>query len=271
VGIADAPAQLAAPNAAGVAMGHLHYTVRDIAANRDFWVRLGGTAIAVRSPGDAVKFADVLVLLTEGDYAGNSEASVLNHIAFRVRTFAEVEAAEFAIKRLEAYPGVGYIYTPEHERVEIFENAALNLTFTQEPGFNDAAAQRHNRPIAVPAVFHHAHLYLPDEGAMAAAKAWYTKLFGGIPGKRSHYEAADLPGVNFNFSVAPRPTSPTKGRMLGHIGFEVVGLEAFCRRLEGMGVTFDSPYSPGSIGIATAFLTDPWGTHLELTEGLRRF
>ena len=51
-------------------MGHLHYTVRDIAANRDFWVRLGGTAIAVRSPGDAVKFADVLVLLTEGDYAG---------------------------------------------------------------------------------------------------------------------------------------------------------------------------------------------------------
>ena len=26
--------QLAAPNAAGVAMGHLHYHVRDIAANR---------------------------------------------------------------------------------------------------------------------------------------------------------------------------------------------------------------------------------------------
>jgi catechol 2,3-dioxygenase-like lactoylglutathione lyase family enzyme len=271
VGIADASIQLAAPNAAGVAMGHLHYTVRDVAANRDFWVRLGGTAIAVRSPGDAVKFADVLVLLTQGEYTGNSEAAVLNHIAFRVRTFAEVEAAGFTIKRLEAYPGVAYIYTPEDERVEIFENAALNLTFTQEPGFNDAAAQRHNRPITVPAIFHHAHLYLPDEGTVAEAKAWYTRMFGGIPGKRSTYEATDLPGVNFNFSVRPPPTSPTKGRMLDHIGFEVVGLEAFCRRLEGMGVRFDSPYSSGSSGIASAFLTDPWGTQLELTEGLRRF
>jgi len=29
---------LAAPNAAGVSMGHLHYRVRDVAANRRFWM-----------------------------------------------------------------------------------------------------------------------------------------------------------------------------------------------------------------------------------------
>jgi hypothetical protein len=51
----------------------------------------------------------------------------------------------------------------------------------------------------------------------------------------------------------------------------VTGLEAFCKRLQGMGVTFDTPYAKGADGVATATLTDPWGTRIELTEGLRRF
>ena len=79
--------------------------------------------------------------------------------------------------------------------------------------------------------FHHIHLYVPA-GKVAEAKAWYTKMFGGVPGKRSNYDAVDLPGVNFNFSEAPKPTVPLKGRMLLHIGLEVQNLEAFCRRLE---------------------------------------
>ena len=36
-----ARAELSPPNAAGVAMGHLHYVVRDVAANKAFWVALG--------------------------------------------------------------------------------------------------------------------------------------------------------------------------------------------------------------------------------------
>jgi hypothetical protein len=61
------------------------------------------------------------------------------------------------------------------------------------------------------------------------------------------------------------------GRTLSHIGFEIAGLEAFCRRLQSMGVTLDSPYRKNADGIATATLTDPWGTSIELTEGLRTF
>jgi hypothetical protein len=60
-----------------------------------------------------------------------------------------------------------------------------------------------------------------------------------------------------------------KGRTLEHVGFEVAGLEAFCRRLEAMGLKFDAPYRRNADGIATATLTDPWGTVIELTEGLR--
>jgi extradiol dioxygenase family protein len=131
-------------------------------------------------------------------------------------------------------------------------------------------AERHNRPLSGPIAFHHIHLYLPA-GAVAEAKAWYAQMFGGVPGKRSQYEAVDLPGINLNLSVGPRPTVGTKGRMLDHIGFEIANLQAFCARLEAMGVKFDTPYSRNAAGLGTAFLTDRWGTHIELTDGLRQY
>ena len=36
---------------------------------------------------------------------------------------------------------------------------------------------------------------------------------------------------------------PMKGRTLDHIGFEVMNLEAFCKKLEASGVKFEKPYS----------------------------
>jgi extradiol dioxygenase family protein len=126
-------------------------------------------------------------------------------------------------------------------------------------------AERHNRALDIPINFHHIHLYLPA-GTVAEAKAWYAKMFGGVPGKRSNYDAVDLPGINFNFSEAPKPTVPLKGRMLRGIGLEVQDLSAFRRRLEAQGVTFEVAKEPGERGAA---LIDPWGTRIVLTEGLR--
>jgi catechol 2,3-dioxygenase-like lactoylglutathione lyase family enzyme len=64
----------------------------------------------------------------------------------------------------------------------------------------------------------------------------------------------------------------TRGRSLDHVGFEVDGLEAFCRILEAKGIVFDRPYTEvESLGIAIAFFTDPFGTYIELTEGLDAF
>jgi catechol 2,3-dioxygenase-like lactoylglutathione lyase family enzyme len=258
-------AQLAAPNKAGVSMGHLHYVVKDVEANKRFWIALGGTPVTFTG-ATVIRFPDVLVFLTQGDATGGTEGSVVNHVAFRVQSFSTVEAAGLKVARLANFPGVGSTMTPEGERIELFENAATNLTFTQDAGYQDAGAERHNRPLAIPIAFHHIHLYLPA-GKVAEAKAWYTKMFGGVPGKRSNYDAVDLPGVNFNFSEAPKPTVPLKGRMLSHIGLEVQGLEAFCKRLEGLGVTFERPCSKGAD--EGAVLTDPWGTSITLTEGLR--
>ena len=55
---------------------------------------------------------------------------------------------------------------------------------------------------------------------------------------------------------------------MDHIGFEIEGLEAFCKKLEAQGVKFDIPYKTvDAIKSSIAFLTDPWGTYIELTEG----
>ena len=263
---APAAAQLARPNAAGVSMGHLHYQVRDVEANVAFWRALGGTRTSV---GDTVvmKFPDVLVFLTPGESSGGSDGSVVNHVAFRVPSLTTVEAAGLKVARLAQFPGVASVTSPEGERIELFENAALNLTFTQDAGYADATAERHNRPLEAPVAFHHVHLYLP-QGQVGEAKAWYVRIFGGIPGKRSNYDAVDLPGINLNLSEAPRPTVPTSGRRLDHIGFEIRGLPDFCQRLAAMGVIFDVPCGTGPAGIGRASFRDPWGTSIELTEGL---
>ena len=249
-------------------MGHLHYRVRDVNANVAFWQRLGGTPVKIGST-QALRFADVFVFLSQGEYSGLSETAVVNHIAFRVPSFAALEKAGITVTRLQGFPGVGNTNTPEGERVELFEDAATNLTFTPDDGKHASGSDRHNRPVGVPVAFHHVHLYLPGEEHLAA-KAWYVRMFGGIGGKRSTYDAVDLPGINLNFSGG-RKGEPMKGRTLEHIGLEVRNLEAFSKRLESMGLKFEQPIRKGADGVTSAVLIDPWGTTIELTEGLRSF
>jgi catechol 2,3-dioxygenase-like lactoylglutathione lyase family enzyme len=260
-------AQLSPPNAMGVAMGHLHYVVRDVEANRRFWVALGGTAREVGTT-HVVAFPDVLVFLSQGDPSGGTSGSVVNHVAFKVQSLAKVEAAGLKVTYLTQYPGVGSVTSPEGERIELFDETSPNLVFTLDPGVTSAAAERHQRKMTVPIVVHHIHLYVP-KGTEVQAKAWYTRLFGGATGTRWHYQATDLPGINLNFSDTEQPAAPTTGRMLDHIGFEITNLEAFCKALQMRGVKLDAPYTKQADSVATARLTDPWGTSIELTEGWR--
>jgi len=262
-------AQIAAPNAAGVAMGHLQVQVPDVEASAAFWTKLGGTRIAVNG-APAVKFPGVLILLTRGTPTGLSEGAVMNHIAFRLPSFAPLEAAGFMVERSQGYPGVGSVRSPKGERVEVFEDRAPNIGFKQAAGYHDATAERHNKPVPTPIALHHIHFYVP-EGAVSDAQAWYVRLFGGTPGKRDVYDAVDLPGVNLNISSRPQKMAPTKGRMIDHLGLEISNLEAFCHKAQGLGITFDSPCARDAAGIVRARLTDPWGTSIELTEGLRRY
>ena len=56
------------------------------------------------------------------------------------------------------------------------------------------------------------------------------------------------------------------------MGFEVKNLEAFTKKLEAQGIKLDRPYTKvPQLGIAIAFIKDPWGTNIEMTEGLAGF
>ena len=98
-------------------MGHVHYYVRDVEANRRFWVALGGDANR-RGTTTVVSFPDVLVFLSPGESSGGTEGSVVNHVAFRVKSLDDVEAAGFEFERSESFRGVTSVFTPEDDAQE---------------------------------------------------------------------------------------------------------------------------------------------------------
>jgi catechol 2,3-dioxygenase-like lactoylglutathione lyase family enzyme len=243
-------AQLPPPNEAGVSMGHLHLLVRDVAAQRRLWIEGLGATPVMLGKMEMLKFPDVVVALRKGEPTGGTEGSVIDHLGFRVRNL------QAALDKWKAAGGVVSDYRPNPNQAFLIFPEDIKVELTEDPS------------MSVPIAHHHIHFF---DASVDQTKAWYVKMFGAKPGRRGKFEAADLPGVNLSFSAAKTPTVGSKGRAVDHIGFEVKNLEAFCKKLEGQGVKFDSPYRKiPSLGIAVAFLTDPWGTYIELTEGLNR-
>jgi catechol 2,3-dioxygenase-like lactoylglutathione lyase family enzyme len=235
----------------GVAMGHYHLNAKDPVTTKDFWVgMLGGVSVKPLGNNEIVKFPGVLVFIKKGDPTGGTVGSSVNHIGFTVRDLAgyrqKLQAAGFKVD--DNANGVQFMFNgPDEVRIELSENK------TQD----------------APIVHHHVHFY---SMSVDDTKAWYVKTFDAKPGRRGKFEAADLPGANLSFSLATATPGPTKGRSLDHIGFEVKGLEAFCKKLEAGGVKFDVTYRKiPNAGLAIAFFTDPFGTYVELTEGLTQY
>jgi catechol 2,3-dioxygenase-like lactoylglutathione lyase family enzyme len=142
--------------------------------------------------------------------------------------------------------GIAYVIGPDDVKVEIVE------------------IKKQTTPI----VSHHVHFFSqkPEE-----VQAWYVKIFGSKPraAATNGIIGSDLPGIGLSVSNSPMPVAGTRGRVIDHIGFEVKGLEAFVKKLEAQGIKLDRPYTPvPALGISIAFITDPWGTYIELTEGL---
>ncbi len=137
-----------------------------------------------------------------------TEGSVVNHVAFRVKSLAAIERAGFTVEYNAQYPGVASVHSLEGERIELFDDElATNLGFTIDSGGSDPTAERHNRKISVPIIAHHIHLNVPAD-QVAAAKEWYATHFGGVRGMRWRYDAVDLPGININISGVPATVAP---------------------------------------------------------------
>jgi catechol 2,3-dioxygenase-like lactoylglutathione lyase family enzyme len=241
-----AHAQLAAPGEAGVAMGHVHLVTRDVEASRRFFTTLGGTPVQ-KGPLQMIQFPGVFILLRQAEPTGGTVGSVINHFGFNVKDFeSSVARWQEAGLQVEAgdRAGQAWLMTADDARIEILEDTTIE------------------EPIRM----HHVHWHVVD---VLEVQAWYAKHFGAVPGTRGRFDAADLPGVNLTFAEVETVYPGTQGTALDHIGFEVQDLAGLIVRLEAAGITLDSPQRDVADGaVSIAYLTDPWGAYIELTEGL---
>jgi catechol 2,3-dioxygenase-like lactoylglutathione lyase family enzyme len=245
-------AQPYTPNEAGVTNGHWHLNSGNLEANKKIFMGMGGVA-GEPGPLQRVIFPGVMVILNQAagtpPPVGGTVGSVVNHIGFTVPNVQEA-VAKWKAAGVPFEPGApgrldqGWVITPDGLKIEIQEN----------------------KDQTVPIRSMHVHFFLP-ESAIAESQAWYGKIFGAKPGTRNNQPIADIPGEQLRWNKADAAQVPTKGRVLDHIGFDVTDLKAFIAKLEAAGVKLDRPYSKNEqSGVALAFITDPWGTYIELNE-----
>jgi catechol 2,3-dioxygenase-like lactoylglutathione lyase family enzyme len=248
-----AHAQLAPPNAAGVTYGHVHLNVKDIEVHKKLWVEQFGAVLVQKGPLTAVKLPNMLIAFRQAEPTGGSEGTVMDHFGFKVRDIAEI---------LKSWRAAGYQVTREFTGSEGFPNAYL-----VGPD-NIKVELQEDKTLPVKVSGYHIHFILDTD--LAKLRDWYVDTFGLIAKPRGTIPiTADAPGMNLSFQTSRTPTVATKGRTIDHIGFEITNLEAFCKKLEAEGVTFDTTYRvvPQLDGLKIAYVLDPIGTRIELTEG----
>lgn len=255
--IATAAAAQPAPyNAAGATFGHWHIASKDVEANKKLFVAMGGK---LYMPGGQplIAFPGLYISLVLNGEVGNGApaGSVINHVGLFVDD-VQKRTAEWKAKGVTVLPGnplptggnrldQAFVVTPDGVRMEIQEDK------TQK----------------VPVRNGHVHFSLPA-AEIPKAIAWYARVFGGETTTRNDAPIVSVPGDQLRFNEAKEPQAPTRHRVLDHIGFDVKDHAAFVKRLEGMGIKLDEPVAKGSTGNTIAYITDPWGTRIEIVQRL---
>lgn len=240
-------AQLASPNAQGVAFGHMHLNSADPDAAIAFWTDLIGASPYSHESLKGVSMLGAIILFTRKAPSGPSAGSVIDNIGLKVpdlQPFVDKLAKTSYKSHQPAAGGDSLLIDgPDGVRIELTEDSSMYATLE----------------------FHGVHFRTAQPKEM---QAWYDKIFGARPGTGEKWTSSDISGVSLTYEPADSSV-PSAGRAIDHIGFEIKGLEAFCKKLSDNGIKLDSPYrSVPQIKLSIAFLTDPWGTRIELTEGL---
>lgn len=250
-----AQAQLAAFNDAGLTYGHVHVNVPDVAAQIELLTEHFGGEVAAPGPLQTIKYPGMLIVFNEREPTEGSQATVMDHFGFKVRDIDSIlegwRAAGLEVQSeftgAEGFPNA-YLVTPDGIRIELQEDPE------QE---EDVVA-------------YHIHFLTPDYEELMA---WYVDIFGVEPFQRgSIATTANAPGMNLSFGNSDTPRNATQGAAIDHIGFEVEDLDAFAEGLRAKGIEFDlEPREIGSIFLKIAYLTDPSGVRIELTEGFNEY
>jgi catechol 2,3-dioxygenase-like lactoylglutathione lyase family enzyme len=249
-----AAAQSAPFNQVGVTMGHWHIASKDVEANKKLFLAMGGK-LYMPGGNPLIMFPGLFINLNLGTEKGDGATvgSVVNHVGFIVdnvqQRVAQWKAAGVTVLPGGVLPAGGnrldqaYVVTPDGVRMEILEDKTQSMPIRNE----------------------HVHLFLP-ETEIPKAQAWYAKTFGGKPGTRDDAPVVDLPGVQLRFGKADTKQVPTRGRVLDHIGFDVKDHQAFVKKIQAEGIKLDEPVRKGATGSTITYITDPWGTRIEIIQ-----
>ena len=266
----NASAQLVAAKDGPIVYGHHHVNATNPADHKKFWAdTLGGTVIKVGTDGrEIIRMPNVLIFMREQAAKGGTKGSVHDHIGLSVpnlrATLAKVTANGFRnITAQDSLPGQKVV----GDIVEIGAGPVSALAYVLGP--DDVKVElMEMKAQTEPVKLHHIHFFGHQQAEM---RDWYVKVFGATAaaGANPNFITANLPGVGLNFSATTMPMAATAGRALDHIGFEVKNLAEFLARLEKQGIKPSVTLRRvDALGLNIAFIVDPWGTNIELTEGL---
>jgi len=244
-----AAAQPAPFNEVGVTMGHWHIASKDVEANKKLFLAMGGK-LFMPGGNPLIMFPGTYINLNLGDQKGEggTQGSVVNHVGFIVNNVQQ-RVAQWKAAGVRVLPGgnnrldQAFVETPDGVRIEILEDKTQSMPIRNE----------------------HVHLSLP-ESEIPRAQAWYAKTFGGKPGTRNNAPVVDIPGVQIRFAKADTKQTPTRGRVLDHIGFDVKDHEAFVKKIVAEGIKLDEPVRKAANGSTLTYITDPWGTRIEIIQ-----
>jgi len=257
-------------NAAGVTAGHEHLAGTDAAAHNAFWTALGAVPAQLGTGTQILKLPGVFIMFQNaggrGGRGGNapaagaapaappaapgpSEGSSVEHLAFKVKslkdTLAKLDAAGTK-PAAGATATQAFVLAPNGVKVQLVEDTALAT------------------PVA-------SYEMLMKVSNAPEAAAWYEKWFGARIVKPGQGIVAEIPGMNIRFAETRDPVAGTQGRAINHIGLEVKNLEALMKKMTDAGVMVNRAYAAAPATIAPlkslGFITDPWGTYIELNEG----
>jgi catechol 2,3-dioxygenase-like lactoylglutathione lyase family enzyme len=253
-----------------VVYGHHHLNTTNMEAQKKFYVEaLGGKLLKIgANQQEVIAFPGVLIFFRPMQApTGGTIGTTVNHIGFSVPNLrplvAKIKANGYKMITTDSVAAT----------VKVTDDIAAaspttNIAFALGPEdvkveFVEVKDQK------APIQLHHIHFFGQQNTEM---QAWYAKTFGAkmvTPNPGAAFVQDTLPGVALNFTPSPTPTVGTTGRAIDHIGFEIKNLEAFTKKLEADGIKLDRPYTKvAALGIAIAFIKDPWGTNIEMTEGL---
>jgi predicted enzyme related to lactoylglutathione lyase len=243
-------AQLPTPNADGVTAGHHIFRAKDVDAANKFWITLGGEPAALAQI-KLMKFPGVLLFISAPRGAnpapslGGNHGTTVEFITFKVKDLnASIAKWKEAGIDAKTEGGAATIVGPDEVQVRVTEDKKLTIPVASDGLVMNVANA--------------------DE-----VSAWYAKWFGAKITKSGKDTIGEIPGARIVFHVTKDPIAPTKGHSLNLLGFEVKDLQEFVKKYQDAGGKLDGQVATSATAhLSVVQLTDPWGTSIEVSQGL---